>query len=110
MVIVVDPAAMIEPSPLIVQVPAAVGVHMSVPLPVELSIVWAVKAAGPESRPTVTVLPAARGAAIVIACGTPTIPFGVARRLVATDARATSDVPTLNPAKGASASTVLMIE
>ena len=37
-------------------------------------------------------------------------PFGVARKLVATDARAISDAPTLNPAKSASASTVLMIE
>jgi hypothetical protein len=83
---------------------------MSVPLPLELSVVWVVKAADPETRPTVTVLPAARGAAITIACGTPTIPFGVARKLVATDARAISDAPTLNPAKRASASTVRMIE
>jgi hypothetical protein len=78
MVMVVEPAAMLDPSPLMVQVPAAVGVQVITPPPPAPSVVWAVKAAGPESKPTVTVRPAAMGAAIVMSWGTPTIPFGVA--------------------------------
>ena len=76
-VMVVEPAAMIDPSPLMVQVPAAVGVHAMEPSPAAPRVVCVVKAAGPESRPTVTVRPAAGGAAIVMVWGTPTMPFGV---------------------------------
>ena len=79
MVMVVEPAAMMDPSPLIVQVPAAVGVQAIDPSPLALRVVWTVKAAGPESKPTVTVRPAARGAAMVMVWGTPTMPFGVTR-------------------------------